>query len=199
MRAFLDYLRSFYLHVVSCYSAGLKLFQYSAIRCSHHLHYTSHTHHYSQFTSPLPASTSFTLNIILQCKLKHWNSFHTCNWTLNIYWTDHPSHTHLATDLWSSSVGETAPYWQVKQEWHEPQSTTTQHHHNAVKQHGQISSQEHRVLTKQKHEITQWGSTAHMKYSYISERQVQIMGHLVWQIQKIENSVTLDWRLTDAR
>ena len=114
----------------------------------------------------------------------HCNWLHACNWTLNIYWTVHPSHIHLATDLWSSSVGETAPYWQVKQEWHEPQSATTQHHHNAVKQQGQISSQERRVLTKQKHEITQWGSTAHRKYSYISERQVEMIGHTVWQAQK---------------
>ena len=64
MRAFLVYLGSYNLHVVSCNSAGLKLFQYSAIRCSHHLHYTTRTHHYSQFTSPLPTSTSFTLNIV---------------------------------------------------------------------------------------------------------------------------------------
>lgn len=115
--------------------------------------------------------------------MKHWNWLHACNCTLNIYWIVHPSHIHLATDLWSSSVGETAPHGQVKQEWHEPQSTTTQHHHNAVKQHGQISSQERCVLTKQKHEITQWGSTAHRKYSYISERQVEMMGHIVWQAQ----------------
>jgi len=130
--------------------------------------------------------------------MKHWNWFHACTRTLHIYWTVHPSHINLATDLWSSSVGETAPHWQVKQEWHEPQSTTTQHHHNAVKQHGQISSQERRVLTKQKHEITQWGSTAHRKYSYISDRQVEIMGHIVWQTQKTEKWVTLEWRLTDA-
>lgn len=115
--------------------------------------------------------------------MKHWNWLHTCNWTLNIYWTVHPSHIHLATDLWSSGVGETAPYWQVKQEWHEPQSTTTKHHHNSVKQHGQISSQERRVLTK-KHEITQWGSSVHRKYSYTSERQVEMMGHIVWQASK---------------
>jgi hypothetical protein len=100
----------------------------------------------------------------LQCIMKCLNWFHTCDWTLRNYWTVHPSHIHLATDLWYSSVGERAPYWQVKQEWHEPQSTTTQHHHNAVKQHGQISSQEHHVLTKEKHEITQWGSTAHRIY-----------------------------------
>jgi len=64
MRAFLDYLGSYNLHVVSCNSAGLKLFQCSAIRCSHHLHHTSRTHQYSQFTSPLPTSTSFNLNIV---------------------------------------------------------------------------------------------------------------------------------------
>jgi len=129
--------------------------------------------------------------------MKHWNWLHACNWTLNIYWTVHPSHIHLATDLWSSGVGETAPYWQVKQEWPEPQSTTTQHHHNSVKQHGQISSQERRVLTK-KHEITQWGSSAHRKYSYISERQVEMMGHIVGQEPKKQRNGSLwneDWQI----